>query len=158
MSYNQKADRTFRINGSVSIAGKIAVFVQGMDIAIDAGVLQRDSTGIGESVFTQNGDVIGSFSFSLKNTTDLYDPAATPTLDETLSKWMKAVDDFDPSIITFIQTFNAPKANVNNEARITFTGRVMTPATSLSVDNAVEDANVAGEITVFTSAQRIIPS
>lgn len=157
MSYNAKADRTFRINGSVSIAGKIALFVQGMDIAIDAGVLQRDSTGIGESVFTQNGDVIGSFSFSLKNTIDLYDTGDPPTMDETISKWMQAVDDFDPSLITFIQTFNAPKATSNKEARITFTGRVMTPATSLTVDNAVEDANVAGEITVFTSAQRIIP-
>lgn len=158
MSYNQKADRTFRINGSVSIAGKLAVFVQGMDIAIDAGVLQRDSTGIGESVFTQNGDVIGSFSFSLKNTIDLYDTADNPpTLEETLSFWMNAVDDFDPAIIDFIQTFNAPKAASNKEARITFKGRVMTPATSLTVDNAVEDANVAGEITVFTSAQRIVP-
>jgi len=154
LSYNAKADRTFRINGSVSIAGKIALFVQAMDIAIDAGVLQRDSTGIGESVFTQNGDVIGSFSFSLKNTTDLFDPAATPTLQETLSFWMNAVDDFDPAIISFIQTFNAPKGSGNKFARITFTGRVMTPATSLTVDNAVEDANVAGEITVFTSALR----
>jgi len=154
LSYNAKADRTFRINGSVSIAGKIALFVQGMDIAIDAGVLQRDHTGIGESVFTQNGDVIGSFSFSLKNTTDLYDPSATPTLDETLSKWMKAVADFDPSTINFIETFNAPKGSGSKFARIIFTGRVMTPATSMSVDNAVEDANVAGEITVFTSALR----
>jgi len=85
MSYNQKADRTFRINGSVSIGGKIAVFVQGMNIEMDAGVLQRDFTGTGESVFTQNGDILGAFSFSLKNTTDLYDPNATPTLTETIS-------------------------------------------------------------------------
>ncbi len=154
MSYNAKINRTFRINGSVSIANRIALFVQGMDISIDANVLQRDHTGTGESVFTQNGDVIGSFSFSLKNTVDLYDPAATPTLDETLSKWMKAVSDFDPSIIAFIETFNAPKGTGDKFARIRFTGRVMTPATSLSVDNAIEDANVSGEITVFTSALR----
>lgn len=154
MSYNAKDSRTFRINGSVSIAGKIAIFVQGMDIAIDAGVLQRDSIGTGESVFTQNGDVIGAFSFSLKNTVDLYDPSATPTLNETLSKWMRAVADFDPSIINFIETFNAPKATGDKFARIKFEGRVMTPQTVLSVDNAIEDANVTGEITVFTSALR----
>ncbi len=147
MSYNQENDRTFRINGSISIAGKLAVFVQGINIDIDAGVLQRDSIGNGTSVFTQNGDVIGSFSFSLKNTVDLYDPSATPTLQETLSFWMKAISDFDPAIINFIQTFNAPKSSGDKFARITFTGRVMKPATVLTVDNAIEDAVVNGEIT-----------
>lgn len=154
MSYNQKADRTFRINGSVSIAGKIAVFVQGMTITTDANVLQRDSIGTGESVFTQNGDVLGSFSFNLRNTTSLYDPAATPTLDETISKWMQAVSDFDPSIINFIQTFNAPKGTGDKFARIRFTGRIMTPETVMAVDDGLENANVTGEITVFTSALR----
>lgn len=154
MSYNEKEDRTFRINGSVSIAGQLAAFVQGMNIDIDAGVLQRDSIGTGESVFTQNGDVIGSFSFSLKNTVDLYDPAATPTLQETMSFWMNAISDFDPAIINFIQTFNAPKSAGDKFARIRFTGRVMKPATILTVDNAIEDATVEGEITVFTSALR----
>lgn len=154
MSYNVKKDRTFRINGTVSIAGKIAVFVQGMDIALDAGVLQLDHTGIGESVFTQNGDVIGAFSFKLKNTVDLYDPNATPTLDETMSKWMRAVADFDPSIIDFIETFNAPLGTGDKFARIKFKGRIMKPATSLTVDDGIEDAKVDGEITVFTSAKR----
>ena len=154
MSYNQKDDRTFRINGSVSIDGKIAVFVQGMEITIDANVLQRDSIGTGESVFSQNGDVIGTFSFSLRNTTSLYDPSATPTLQETLSFWMQAIDDFDPAIIAFIQTFNAPKGTGSKFARIRFSGRIMTPATALDVNNAIEDANVDGEVTTFTSALR----
>ena len=154
MSYNQEDDRTFRINGSVSIAAKLAVFVQGMNIDIDAGVLQRDSIGTGQSVFTQNSDVIGSFSFSLRNTVDLYDPASTPTLQETLSFWMKAIADFDPAIINFIQTFNAPEATGDKFARIRFTGRVIKPATVTSVDDALEDAVVEGEITTFTSALR----
>ena len=154
MSYNAEIDRTFRINGSVSIAGKIAVFVQAVDIELDAGVLQRDNIGSGKSVFTQNGDVLGTFSFSLKNTVDLYDPASTPTLDHTISKWMQAVADFDPSIIDFIQTFQAPKSEDDKFARIKFKGRIIKPATKLTVDNAIEDAVVDGEITEFTSAQR----
>lgn len=155
MSYNEKELRTFRINGSVSINGEIAVFVQGMEITIDAGVLQRDSTGIGESVFSQNGDVIGSFSFSLKNTIDLYDATQTPTAEETLSFWMQAIADFEPAEIEFIQTFNAPLGDGLMYARIIFTGRIMAPATALAVDNAIEDVNVTGEITVFTSARRL---
>lgn len=154
MSYNLKDDRTFRINGSVSIAGKLAVFVQGMEITIDANVLQRDFIGDGTSVFTQNGDVIGSFSFSLRNTTSLYDPSVTPTLQQTLSLWMKAISDFDPTIINFIQTFNAPKGTGSKFARIKFTGRIMTPVTVMAVDDALENANVTGEVTVFTSALR----
>jgi len=145
-SYNLKADRTFRINGSVSIAGKIVSFIQGMEIIMDANILQRDSIGTGQSVFTQNGDVIGSFNFKLKNTTSLYDPASTPTLEETLSFWMRAISDFEPAIITFIQTFNAPKGTGNKFARITFDGRIMTPATAMEVGIAIEDANIAGEI------------
>jgi len=154
VSYNEKADRTFRINGSLSIAGLIAVFVQGINISLDAGVLQRDSIGTGESVFTQNGDVIGSFSFSLRNTTSLYDPAATPTLQETISFWNTAIDNFDPAIIAFIQTLNAPKGTGSKFARIRFSGRVMKPAVITEVDDGLQDATVDGEITTYTSALR----
>jgi len=154
LSYNEKADRTFRINGSLSIAGKIAVFVQGMNISLDAGVLQRDSIGTGESVFTQNGDVIGSFSFSLRNTTDLYDPDTTPTLQETISFWNTAIANFDPAIIAFIQTMNAPKGTGDKFARIKFDGRVMKPAVITEVDDALQDATVDGEITNYDSGLR----
>jgi len=34
--YNEKIDRTFRIDGSLSIAAKIAVFVQSISISLDA--------------------------------------------------------------------------------------------------------------------------
>jgi len=154
MSYNAKNDRTFRINGSLSIAGKIAIFVQGINISVDAGVLQRDSIGSGTSVFTQNGDVIGQYSFSLRNTTDLYDPAATPTLPETLSFWNRAIADFDPAIVNFIETLNAPKGSGDKFARIRFDGRVMKPAVVTIVDDALQDAVVEGEITNYISALR----
>ena len=154
MSYNAKEDRTFRINGSLSITGKIAVFVKAISISVDAGVLQRDSIGTGESVFTQNGDVIGTFSFSLRNTTDLYDPAATPTLDETISFWNTAIADFDPAIVNFIETLNAPKGTGDLFARIRFDGRIMKPAVITTVDDALQDATVEGEITNYISALR----
>lgn len=154
MSYNQKADRTFRINGSLSIAGKIAVFVQSISISLDAGVLQTDSIGTGETVFTQNGDVIGQFSFSLRNTTDLYDPATTPTLEETISFWNQAIADFDPAIVAFIQTMNAPKGSGSKFARIVFDGRIIKPAVITEVDDALQDAIVEGQITNYDSGKR----
>jgi len=67
---------------------------------------------------------------------------------------MKAVSDFNPSIISFIQTFNAPKGTGNKFARIRFSGRIIKPTTVETVDNAIADAIVSGEITTFTSAKR----
>lgn len=154
MSYNQKADRTFRINGSLSIDGKIAVFVQSISISLDAGVLQTDSIGTGETVFTQNGDVIGQFLFSLRNTTDLYDPASTPTLAETISFWNTAIANFDPAIVNFIQTMNAPKGSGSKFARIIFSGRIIKPAVITEVDDALQNAIVEGDVTAYTSALR----
>ena len=154
MAVNAKEDRTFSINGSLTIAGKIAVFVQDINISVDAGVLQRDSIGTGESVFSQNGDVIGQFSFSLRNTTDLYDPATTPTLKETISFWNTAIADFDPAIISFIQTMNAPKGTGSKFSRIKFDGRIIKPAVITEVDDALQDATVEGEITNYESEKR----
>jgi len=157
MSYNQAVDRTFRINGSLSIDGIFAVFVQGITITVDATVLQRDSIGTGTSIFTQNGDVIGSFSFSLKNTIDLYETTTNTAVDKSVTLWMQKIKDFTPAEVVFIQTINAPKATSENEGRITFTGRIMTPEILMAVDNAIEDVNVTGEITIFTSAVRDAP-
>jgi len=39
--YNEKIDRTFRIDGSLSIAAKIAVFVQSISISLDAVQLEQ---------------------------------------------------------------------------------------------------------------------
>ncbi len=156
MVYNEKADRTFRISGSFAIDGMVAQFVQGVDISLNAAVFQRDSIGTGQSVFTQNSDIVGGFSFSLKNTTSLYDPADTPTLDSTISKWMNAIASQDPLIVTFIQTLNAPKGAGIKVARIQFDGRIMKADTVMSVDNAIEDVNIEGEITNYVKAQRKI--
>lgn len=154
MSYNLKKDRTFRIRGAVNIAGMVAQFVQNMNVTLNAAVFQRDSIGTGESVFTQNSDIVGSFSFGLKNTTSLFDPASTPTLDSTISKWMDAIAKQDPIELTFIQTFLADKGTGVKTARISFTGRIMQAGTSMSVDDAIENVNVEGEITELSTVRR----
>ena len=156
MSYNAPADRTIRINGNVTIAGMTVQFVQGMSITMDASNFQRNSTGIGDSEFTQNGDVVGAFSFRLINTTDLYDTSTVPTKEETLSLWMAAISGISPAKIDFIQTFKAPNGSTStaNFARVRFTGRIMKPAVTLDVNDALQDVTVEGEITEFTSAIR----
>jgi len=157
MSYNTKTNRTFRIDGTISIAGSKPLFVQGMEINVDASSFQRDFMGDGESVFTQNGDIIGSFTFNLKNTVDLYSSVATATDQKTISFWMQQIAKQNPPIITFIENFTAGDSSATGvtNARITFKGRIMTSKTVMNVDDAIEDAEVAGEITELTQVQRV---
>ena len=156
MSYNAPANRTSRIDGTVQIDGMTAQFVQGMEITMDANIFQRDHIGTGTSIFSQNGDVVGNFSFRLKNTTDLYDTSTVPIKEETLSLWMAAISGISPAKINFIQTFKAPNGSTStaNFARVKFTGRIMKPAVTLDVNDALQDVTVEGEITTFTSAIR----
>ncbi len=157
MSYNDKVNRTFRINGSISIAGTQPLFVQGMDIEIDANSFQRDFTGTGSSVFTQNGDILGSFSFNLKNSVDLFSSIATATDTKTLSYWMQQIATLNPPEITFIQNFVIGDSDATGDAigRITFTGRIMSSKTIMDVGDAIEDVEVTGEVITLTTIQRV---
>lgn len=156
MSINLEANRTWRKDGIVSVDGTPYAFVQGMTITLDANIFARDFTGAGESVFTQNGDVIGSFSFALKNTVDVYNTGTSTITDSDtlLSTWLLKIADINPPVITFIQTYFARKASSDKRVRITFTGRIMTPQLSQLVDVAVDDAVIDGEITSLTPIVR----
>lgn len=153
MSLNLKPARTWKKDGIVSVEGTPYAFVQGMVITLDGNIYTRDFMGSGESVFTQAGDVIGNFSFSLKNTVDIY-KVGTATVNDNLDllgTWLTRLADIDPPEITFVQTYVARKQSTNNRIRITFTGRIMTPELSQLVDQAVDEATVDGEITQLTS-------
>lgn len=149
MSINLKQNRTWKKDGVITVDGTPYAFVQGMTITLDANIFTRDFTGTGDSVFTQNGDVIGSFSFALKNTVDIFNTgtSAITDSDTLLSTWLLKIADINPPEITFIQTYFARKASANKRVRITFTGRIMTPQISQLVDTAVDDAAIDGEIT-----------
>lgn len=157
MSYNDKEKRTFRIDGTISIDGSNPLFVQGMEITIDAGSFQRDFIGDGTSVFTQNGDIIGAFSFDLKNTVDLFSSVAVATDKKTLSFWMQQIAQLTPPIITFIQNFVAGDVNATGDkiGRITFDGRIMTSKTVMDVSDAIEDVEVTGEVITLSQVRRV---
>ena len=155
---NQKADRIYRINGIFEIDKGTdehqLVFINGLTFSLDAGIFERDSIGTGESVFTQNGDVIGNGSFNIKNTIDMFS-GTVPAVDiSTLSYWLTQIAAQDPPIIDVIQTLNAPKSSGSKFARIIMKIRIMKPELDSSVDVAIDGLNVDFEITEFTSAQR----
>ena len=157
MSLNTQANRTWKIDGVISIEGTPWLFVQGLTAVFDAGVFTRDIIGTGQAVFTQNADVIGSFNFNTKNTVDLYKiGTALPTDAVNLvGTWLKKIAEQAPLTIQFIQTLVARDAGgVNDRIRITFDGRIMKPEISWLVDVAVDDIVVDGEITNLVSVVR----
>ncbi len=156
---NQKIDRTWRIDGVVEILAaalnKKYIFVQGLTTVWDSGSYARDSIGDGEAVFTQNGDVIGTFSFQLKNTVDLYQLDSGVENDSFLSNWLKNHAEQDPTEVQFTQTFTARKQTVDPQSRIVFTGRIMKPEMSQLVDVAIDDVVIDGEILALLNAERL---
>ncbi|KKN75406.1 hypothetical protein LCGC14_0380270 [marine sediment metagenome] len=158
INYNLKDERTFKINGITQIDQganqRTLVFIQGLIFALDAGVFTRDFIGTGQSVFTQNGDVIGNGSFNTKNTVDLYDNTIPAVDTETLSDWWTQIANFTPRELDIIQTFNAPKGAGNKFARINIKIRIMKPEVDTDVGQAVDGVNVDFEVIEFTSAPR----
>lgn len=156
--YNQKQDRIYRINGTFELVAdndeRKMVFFQGMAFSFDAGSFERDYTGAGESVFTQNGDVLGTGSFNTKNTIDMFS-GISPAVDEkTISKWLADIASQSPTEINIVQTFNAPNSANDKFARILMKIRIMKLELNTNVDQAVDGLNVDFEIIEFTSAQR----
>ena len=156
---NKKINRTWRIDGVVEILAaslnKKYIFVQGLTTVWDSGSYARDSIGTGESVFTQNGDVIGLFNFELKNSVDLYQLDSGVENDSFLSNWLKNHAKQDPTKVQFTQTFTARKQTVDPQARLVFTGRIMKPEISQLVNVAVDDIVIDGEITALLDAERL---
>ena len=155
---NQKDDRIFRINGVFELDKGTdqhqLVFIQSMIFSLDAGVFERDSIGTGESVFTQNGDVIGSGSFNTKNTIDMLSGTVPAVAQETLSYWLTQIAAQDPPELDIIQTLNAPKSTGNKFGRILIKIRIMKPEVNSNADTAVDGLNVDFEVIGFTSAKR----
>lgn len=156
---NKSVDRTWRIDGVLEILAatltKKYIFVQGMTTIWDSGVYARDSIGSGTSIFTQNGDVIGNFSFELKNSIDLYQKDSGVEDDSFLSNWLKNHAKQQPTTVQFTQTFTARDQTVDPQSRLVFTGRIMKPEISQLVDVAIDDVVIDGEILTLLNAERL---
>ncbi len=150
MSLNLQDNRTKKISGVILLEGVPWLFVQGLTVIFDAGVFTRDNIGTGQAVFTQLGDVIGSFNFNTKNTVDIYRIGTALDTDsvELIGTMIKAIAAQKPVTVTFVQTLvGVPEAGgVNDRIRITFDGRIMKPEISWLVDEAVDGVVIDGEI------------
>ncbi len=159
VNVNAALDRTWKIDGVVEILAaalvKTYIFVQGLSTSWDSNLYERDHIGSGTSVFTQAGDVIGTFSFLLKNTVDLYQKDSGVENDSFLSNWLKNHAIQAPTEVQFTQTLTARKQTIDPQARLVFTGRIMKPDISQLVDVAIDDVVIDGEILALLNAERL---
>lgn len=157
MSLNLQDKRTWKIDGVIKVEGVLWLFVQGLTAVFDANVFTRDLIGTGQPVFTQLGDVIGSFNFNTKNTVDIYKVGTALISDdpELIGTMLEAIAAQAPLNVQIVQTLVARDAGgTNDRIRITFDGRIMKPEISWLVDVAVDDVLIDGEITNLVSVIR----
>jgi len=155
---NQKTDRLKTYDGvfRIQVAADTfqLVFIQDFEYNFDDEFLDRDRIDDGSSVFSRLGDVLGRFSFRIKNTVDMYD-STLPAIDTvTISFWIEALVKDDPATLSFLIKHKAPESTGNDFANVIFAGRIMKVTPDRIADRAIEEAIVEGEITGFTSARR----
>ena len=153
-----KTERTQRYQGvfQSSYSGNTYQykFTKDMDVELNDDNVQRDRVDDGTPAFTRVGDVLGVFTFHLKDTVDLYDTTDTPTLQETVSYWLYKIANLDFASLSFIETLKAPTSVGNQFARLKFDGRIVKVRIERTDNVGVEDVIVEGEITAWTSADR----
>lgn len=153
-------ERTFTYDGLFQVASGPNTyqykFIQEMLVSIDDTDLDRDRVDNGKPAFTRVGDVLGNFSFALKNAVDLYEATDPPSDEWLASWWMDRIVLGLPAELSFIQTFKATDPGVSGSAfaRLRFTGRIMKVTPQRLRDTGVDEISAEGEIIAFTSALR----
>ena len=116
--------------------------------SMDAWDIDRIDTA--KPIFTKTSDILGSFSFNLKNLVSLYDTASPPTDELLLSKWIVDIAAGQPPEIIFAPVMRAVETNgslpTNPFINLIFTGRVMNVPIDQVLDQGVQDVVISGDI------------
>lgn len=155
---NQKVDRLKTYDGvfRIQVGGDTfqLIFIQDFEYNFDDEFLERDRIDDGSSVFSRLGDVLGRFSFRIKNTIDMYDSAVPAVNTTTISFWIEQLIKETPAVLSFLIKHKAPESTGNKFANVIYQGRIMKVTPDRIADRAIEEGIVEGEITGFTSAKR----
>lgn len=113
-----------------------------------------DRIDTGAPIFTKKSDILGAYSFNVKNAVSLYDtelPATDPIL---LSKWIADIAVGQPSSITFAPVMQSAQTATNPFVNLIFTGRIMAIPLDQVLDQGVQDVTISGDITAITQIRR----
>lgn len=109
-----------------------------------------DRIDTAKPIFTKISDVIGIFSFNIKDLVSLYDTAKPPTDPLLLSKWIVDIAAGNPPEIIFAPVMRAVKTDgnlpTNPFVNLIFTGRVMSVPIDQVIDQGIQDVVISGEV------------
>ena len=106
-----------------------------------------DRIDTAKPIFTKITDILGTFSFNLKNLVSLYDIEKPPTDPLLLSKWIIDIKNGEPPEITFAPVMKAVDPSLTNPfINLIFTGRVTSVPIDQVLDQGVQDVVISGEI------------
>jgi len=109
-------------------------------------------------IFTKTSDILGTYSFSLKNAVSLYDTALPSTDPLLLSTWIENIAIGQPSTIIFAPVMKAAPTNgsfpTNPFINLIFTGRIMSVPLDQVLDQGVPDVVISGDITDISQIRR----
>lgn len=109
-------------------------------------------------IFTKISDVVGTFSFNIKNLVSLYDTAKPPTDPLLLSKWIIDIAAGNPPEIIFAPVMRAVKTNgslpTNPFVNLIFTGRVNSVPIDQVIDQGIQDVVISGDVIDIDQVRR----
>lgn len=133
-------------------------FVSAWNFTPSMGEWDIDRIDTAAPIFTKLSDILGTFSFNLKNAISLYDTALPATNPILLSKWIADIANGEPPTITFAPVMKAPKTNdvfpTNPFVNLIFAGRIMSVPIDQVLDQGAPDVAIEGEITSITQIRR----
>ncbi len=117
-----------------------------------------DKIDTADPIFTKISDVLGTFSFNIKNLVSLYDTENPSTDDLSLSKWIADIAVGQPPKIIFAPVMRAVKTNdslpTNPFINLIFTGRVMSVPINQVLEQGIQDVEITGQITSIDQIRR----
>ncbi len=149
---NQPADRTFVYEDSFfQIDGdggfRTLGFVKNWNFTPNMADFDIDRIDTAAPIFTKKSDVLGTFSFDIVSTVELYGTGGDADNPVTYAFWAAEIAKGEPPTITFLLNMKAPKSTGNQFGRIQFNGRVMSCPQNRAQDTGVHTVSVVGEIT-----------
>ncbi len=155
MSFNAPAERTFVYEDSffqfTQGGTKRLLMIKNWNFTPNISDFDIDRIDSATPIYTKKSDVLGTFTFDTASTIDLYASAGSAGDPNYYKYWAIQIAAGDPAIITIVMILHAPKASGNDDAIITFQGRITSCPLNRAEDTGVHTVAVSGEITNISS-------
>ncbi len=116
--------------------------------------VDEDFLDTGTPVYSPKSDKIGNFRILMKNTIDMISGTVPAPSGDTLSYWITQIAAAEYPELSFIKVIKAPNSAGDKFGRLRIDCRIKDIKFSTLDDNAIDEAEILGDIVGFTSFKR----